>query len=73
MKWPDGRYFEGMFKEGIQHGPGIYIKQNRDKIEGQWERGKLINSSSRMHENYGEVVQYQHVSDARKRSGSGYG
>ncbi len=34
MKWPDGRYFEGMFKEGIQHGPGIYIKQNRDKIEG---------------------------------------
>lgn len=40
FEWPDGRKYIGEWKEGKQHGKGMFIKDGKKK-EGFWEMGKI--------------------------------
>lgn len=40
--WPDGRIYEGAWKNGKQHGYGRYCSQNNEEKYGYWENGKRI-------------------------------
>jgi MORN repeat len=40
--WPDGRRFEGYWKEGKQHGSGAYYAVNGEKREGEWSDGRRL-------------------------------
>ncbi len=33
----NGAVYKGYLREGIKHGPGIYIKPNGAKYEGEWK------------------------------------
>lgn len=37
---PDGRKYIGNWKNGKQHGKGIYITPNGQRREGEWTEGK---------------------------------
>ncbi|KAI8761234.1 alsin, partial [Biomphalaria glabrata] len=44
MKWSDGSIFEGEFKKGLLHGPGVFtlVKSSGKEIQkGHWKDGKL--------------------------------
>ena len=38
--WPDGRIYEGAWKEGKQNGYGRYINQRGEEKYGFWSNGK---------------------------------
>lgn len=40
FRWPDGRSYDGEWKDGLQHGRGVYTSVDGQKREGIWERGK---------------------------------
>ena len=40
-KWADGRRYEGMWKDGKQHGKGKFIMAN-GTLEGNWNQGQYI-------------------------------
>ena len=40
FEWPDGRKYIGEWKDGKQHGKGMFIKDGKKK-EGFWEMGKI--------------------------------
>ena len=40
FEWPDGLKYIGEWKEGKQHGKGMFIKDGKKK-EGFWEMGKI--------------------------------
>jgi len=42
FKWPDGRKYEGQWKDGKQHGTGTYTTAKNETREGEWEEGKRI-------------------------------
>ena len=42
LSLPDGRIYEGYWKNGAQHGEGNYKNKNGDWKEGVWENGKNI-------------------------------
>jgi len=42
MEYPDGKIFEGEWKNGKQNGPGKVITADGRTGEGIWENGKRI-------------------------------
>ena len=40
--WADGRQYHGMWKEGAQHGEGMYMLQNGMTRKGEWNNGQRI-------------------------------
>jgi hypothetical protein len=40
--WPDGRMYEGEWKEGKIHGQGKFREANGRVREGIWENGHLM-------------------------------
>lgn len=36
IRWPNGDVFEGVFKDGLREGPGVYVCQ-LSKYEGEWK------------------------------------
>lgn len=38
--WPDGRVYEGHWKDGKQHGYGRYYNQNNEEKYGFWNNGR---------------------------------
>ena len=39
MLLTDGEYYEGLFKNGLRHGLGVYIFKSGNKYKGSWENG----------------------------------
>lgn len=39
MTWPDGRSYQGQFKDDKKHGVGTYIWKGR-KYVGEWNNGQ---------------------------------
>ena len=42
VTWPDGRVYEGMWLNGLQHGEGKYKGKDDIWKEGVWENGKRV-------------------------------
>lgn len=42
MYWADGRQYEGMWRDGKQHGRGRYRNANGVWREGEWVNGKKM-------------------------------
>ena len=42
FEWPDGRKYEGNWKQGKQDGRGIYYSATGKQREGEWSKGKRI-------------------------------
>jgi hypothetical protein len=40
--WPDGRKYEGDWKNGKQHGIGIYTSASGKTKRGEWNEGKRV-------------------------------
>lgn len=40
FRWPDGRGYEGQWKDGKQHGRGVSISSAGERKEGEWVEGK---------------------------------
>jgi hypothetical protein len=40
--WPDGRKYRGQWKNGKQHGEGIYHSSKGEVRKGQWADGKRL-------------------------------
>lgn len=40
--WPDGRKYDGEWKNGKQHGLGTYYSSKNEVKRGQWSEGKRI-------------------------------
>jgi len=40
--WEDGRKFDGEWKNGKQHGPGLYTNIKFESRKGIWKNGKLL-------------------------------
>lgn len=40
MVWPNGRSYEGSFKNGKREGYGTFIWNTGAKYEGEWKDGK---------------------------------
>ena len=40
--WPDGRKYDGEWKNGKQHGVGVYTSASGKTKKGQWSEGKRI-------------------------------
>ena len=38
--WPDGRVYEGQWKDGKQNGYGRYLNQDKEEKYGFWVNGK---------------------------------
>lgn len=38
---PDGRVYEGGFKNGVQNGDGVLYKNSGTVIRGKWEMGRM--------------------------------
>ncbi|XP_028846916.1 alsin isoform X2 [Denticeps clupeoides] len=46
MKWPDGRVYTGMFKNGLEDGFGDHVTPNKtfnrsDRYQGHWKEGRM--------------------------------
>ena len=39
---PDGRKFEGQFRQGQQHGEGTYVNAKGVVKSGTWKEGKRV-------------------------------
>ena len=39
--WPNGRHFEGEYKEDRRHGKGKLTKNDGTVVQGDWLAGKL--------------------------------
>jgi len=46
MSRPDGRKYEGEWKDGKQCGKGTYYNNKGEIITGEWKDGKRIESKS---------------------------
>ena len=42
LTWPDGRKYEGEFKEGRPDGQGIYTWPDGTRYEGEFKDGKSL-------------------------------
>lgn len=42
LTWPDGRKYEGPWKNGKQDGVGAFTSAGGQKQKGQWKEGKLV-------------------------------
>jgi hypothetical protein len=40
--WPDGKFYKGHWKEGTQHGKGIFKGIDGIEKHGQWFKGKRV-------------------------------
>ena len=40
FEWPDGRKYDGEWKNGKQHGVGVYTSASGKTKKGQWSEGK---------------------------------
>ena len=38
--WPDGRMYEGFYKDDKKHGFGVYTWQDGKRYAGWWSHGK---------------------------------
>ena len=38
--WPDGKTYDGEWKDGKKHGKGVYTWPTGDKYDGEWKDGK---------------------------------
>ena len=41
--WPDGRKYDGHWKNGKQHGKGVYHSSKGEIKMGEWAEGKRLN------------------------------
>lgn len=41
-KWPDGRSYDGEWRDGKQHGVGIFIDRNGKKRTAECKNGEKI-------------------------------
>lgn len=42
LVWPDGKYYEGEFKEDLKHGFGIFFWEDKRCYKGEWKEGKYV-------------------------------
>ena len=42
MRLADGRIYSGEWREGKQHGVGLYIKANGQQKKGEWSDGVFV-------------------------------
>lgn len=42
LTWPDGRKYEGTFKNGRMHGIGLWYELDGSIRKGEWQMGKRI-------------------------------
>ena len=42
MVWPDGRRFEGQWKNGKQHGEGLFTNADGQMQKGKWVDGNPV-------------------------------
>ena len=40
MNWPDGRIYEGQFRNDLRHGKGTYTFKDQSIYTGDWYLGK---------------------------------
>jgi hypothetical protein len=40
--WPNGKVYNGSWKDGAQNGNGIYTNSKGDSRKGEWNDGKRI-------------------------------
>lgn len=40
--WPDGRQYDGNWRNGKQHGAGIYHSSRGEIKKGEWADGKRV-------------------------------
>jgi hypothetical protein len=40
--WKDGRVYEGLWKDGKQHGIGVFTSKDGQVRKGEWQFGKKI-------------------------------
>lgn len=40
--WPDGKEYAGNWKDGKQHGEGVYKTEKGEARKGMWNAGKRI-------------------------------
>ena len=40
--YPDGRCYKGMWKNGKQHGEGVFISPEGVSRKGEWKNGKRL-------------------------------
>jgi len=40
--WPDGRKYEGGWRNGKQHGIGTYTSASGKTKQGEWQEGKRL-------------------------------
>ncbi len=46
LYYPDRAYFEGLFKENKKHGLGKLVKPNGEVVEGSWNNGTEVNTTT---------------------------
>lgn len=42
FNWPDGKKYDGEWKNSVQHGVGIYKNSKGETRKGEWKKGKRI-------------------------------
>lgn len=40
--WPNGKVYNGSWKDGVQHGEGVYTNSKGDSRKGEWKNGKRV-------------------------------
>ena len=70
MQYPNGDVYEGMFKDGVRHGQGVYTYagEGGNKYEGAWENN-LKHGIGKM--TFGTVGEYYGHFEFGKRQGEG--
>jgi len=68
MTFPNGDRYEGVFKDGVFHGRGVYAFQNGDRYEGEFEADKMSGQGTMAYDN-GNVYRGQFRNGVRHGKG----
>ena len=42
MVWPDGRRYQGEWKNDEKDGDGVYMNEEKEEVKQKWVLGKLV-------------------------------